>query len=59
MNLDISQINKATTITTMIMPDQTPALKIPPMTSQLVKKVVDKATSANMLNLFISFSFID
>ena len=58
MNLEIIQINRATTTTTIIIPDQTPALKIPPITSQLVNKVVDNAISVIILNLFISFSFI-
>ena len=38
MNLEINHIIKAKTMITMIMPAHTPALKIVPITSQLVSK---------------------
>lgn len=46
---DINQIIKASTITTKITPDQTPALKMPSTNSQLDRVVVIMAKTAIML----------
>ena len=53
MNLEINQIINAMTMTTMMTPDQTPALNIPPITSQLESKVTVNAISDIKLILFI------
>ena len=52
--------NRNTTIATMAMtnntPDHTPALKIPPITSQLLKKQIRNAPRA--INDFFMFSYV-
>lgn len=58
--MDINQIIKAKTITTIITPDQTPALKIPSTNSQLVNVVHKMAIAARGIYLFMDdlFNFI-
>ena len=52
------QTNKATTNTTTIIPDQTPALKIPSITEQLLNKEVNKNAIKNPFIRFIVVLFI-
>jgi hypothetical protein len=54
----ITHIISASTITTTIMPDHTPALKMPSIAEQLAKVVDKKAKIARGKYLFIIIGFI-